>query len=253
MKFDKVIMNPPYDMGGKIWDKARKVSENIVCLMPLAQYKANERYKYINYFEVVNNTLFDAIISGNLCITTCQSKDNGKKYEDFLFDSFNQNYRAFYDWNRLYIQKERGTQGKVYYNKPYTLFNIDLDFALSTRAVDHQHCISVTGKGFDYYWNVLKEGYENTWASEAYIIHFNSEEAKNNFTEFIYSKVGEPFMSKVIRGLNLIKVSSLVSYAIPQIDWERISDHPLWKEGRYDEAVLDAMGLKWEGERIVEI
>ena len=253
IKFDKVIMNPPYDIGGKIWDEVRKVSENIVCLMPLAQYKANERYKYINYFEVVNNTLFDAIISGNLCITTCQSKDNGKNYEDFLFDSFNQNYRAFYDWNRLYIQKEKGTQGKVYYNKPYTLFNIDLDFALSTRAVDHQHCISVTGKGFDYYWNVLKEGYENTWASEAYIIHFNSKEAKNNFTEFIYSKVGEPFMSKVIRGLNLIKVSSLVSYAIPQIDWEKVSDHPLWKEGKYDEAVLDTMGLKWEGERIVEI
>ena len=43
MKFDKVIMNPPYHIGGKIWDKARKVSENIVCLMPLAQYKKNER------------------------------------------------------------------------------------------------------------------------------------------------------------------------------------------------------------------
>ena len=60
-------------------------------------------------------------------------------------------------------------------------------------------------------------------------------------------------MSKVIRGLNLIKVSSLVSYAIPQIDWEKVSDHPLWKEGKYDEAVLDAMGLRWKGERIVEI
>ena len=76
MKFDKVIMNPPYDIGGKIWDKARKVSENIVCLMPLAQYKKNERYRYIDSFEILDNTLFDAIISGNLCITTCQSMDN---------------------------------------------------------------------------------------------------------------------------------------------------------------------------------
>ena len=60
-------------------------------------------------------------------------------------------------------------------------------------------------------------------------------------------------MSKVFMGLNLIDSGHIVSYAIPQIDWERISDHPLWKEGKYDEAVLDTMGLKWEGERIVEI
>lgn len=243
--FDKVIMNPPYNIGGKIWDGVRKISENIVCLMPLAQYKKNWRYIYIDYFEIVNNTLFDAMITGNLCITTNQSMDNGKSYEDFLFESFNQNYKAFYEWNRLYIQKEI-TQGKVYCNKPYTIFNIDLDFALSTRAVAHQHCISVTGKGFDYYWNVLRKDYEDNWVSEVSIIHFNSKEARDNFTTFIYSKVGEPFMSKVIKGLNLIKVSSLVSYAIPQIDWERISDHPLWKEGKYDEVILDTMELKWE-------
>lgn len=29
-------------------------------------------------------------------------------------------------------------------------------------------------------------------------------------------------------------------------------DTPLWKEGKYDEAVLDVMGLKWDGEEIVE-
>ena len=243
MKFDKVIMNPPYDIGGKIWSEVRKVSENIVCLMPLAQYKKNERYKYIDYFEVVNNTLFDAIISGNLCITTCQSKDNRKTYEDFLFDGFNQNYRSFYEWNR---RNDRNIKVCIKAYKPYTDFDIDLDFTIGNRAVKQSHCISVTGKGFDYYWNVLKRGYEDTWVSELSIIHFPSKESRNNFTTFIYSKVGEPFMSKVIKGLNLIKVSSLVSYAIPQIDWEKISDHPLWKEGKYDEAVLDAMGLRWE-------
>ena len=252
MKFDCVIMNPPYDIGGKIWDEVRKVSEDVVCLMPLAQYKANERYKYINYFEVVNNTLFDATISGNLCITTCQSKDNGKNYEDFLFDSFNQNYRAFYEWNKLYL-RERNIRLKVESYKPYTDFDIDLDFAIGNRVVKQSHCISITGKGFDYYWNVLRRDYEDNWVSEVSIIHFNSKEARDNFTTFIYSKEGEPFMSKVIRGLNLIKVSSLVSFAIPQIDWEKISDHPLWKEGKYDEAVLDTMGLKWEGEKIVEV
>ena len=60
-------------------------------------------------------------------------------------------------------------------------------------------------------------------------------------------------MSKVLMGLNLIGYGYIVSYAIPQIDWEKISNHPLWKEGKYDEAVLDTMGLKWEGEKIVEV
>ena len=248
MKFDKVIMNPPYDIGEKIWSEVRK--EDIVCLMPLAQYKTNERYKYINYFEVVNNHSFDAVISGNLCITTSQSKDNRKTYEDFLFDGFNQNYRAFYEWNR---RNDKGLEVCRKDNKPYTDFDIDLDFTIGNRVVKQSHCISVTGKGFDYYWNVLKRGYEDTWVSELSIRHFPSKESRNNFTAFIYSKVGEPFMSKIIKGLNLIKVSSLVSYAIPQIDWETISDHPLWEEGRYDEAVLDTMGLKWEGNKISEI
>ena len=234
----------------KIWDEVRKISEDIVCLMPLAQYKTNERYKYINYFEVVNNHSFDAVISGNLCITTSQSKDNRKTYEDFLFDGFNQNYRAFYEWNR---RNDKGLEVCRKDNKPYTDFDIDLDFTIGNRVVKQSHCISVTGKGFDYYWNVLKRGYEDTWVSELSIIHFPSKESRNNFTAFIYSKVGEPFMSKIIKGLNLIKVSSLVSYAIPQIDWETISDHPLWEEGRYDEAVLDTMGLKWEGNKISEI
>ena len=250
MKFDKVIMNPPYDIGGKIWDEVRKISEDIVCLMPLAQYKTNERYKYINYFEVVNNHSFDAVISGNLCITTSQSKDNRKTYEDFLFDGFNQNYRAFYEWNR---RNDEGLEVCRKDNRYYTDFDIDLDFVIGSRAVKQSHCISVTGKGFDYYWNVLKEGYEDKWVSGVVTIHFSSKEARNNFTTFVYSKVGEPLMSNVIKGLNLITVSNLTKFAIPQIDWERISDHPLWKEGKYDEAVLDTMGLKWEGDKIVEI
>ena len=48
-------------------------------------------------------------------------------------------------------------------------------------------------------------------------------------------------------------VSARCGWAIPQIDWEKISAHPLWKEERYDEAVLDTMGLKWEGDKIVEV
>ena len=37
--------------------------------------------------------------------------------------------------------------------------------------------------------------------------------------------------------------------AIPQIDWETISDNPLWKKGDYDGAVLSVMNLRWNEEK----
>ena len=246
-------MNPPYHIGGKIWDEVRKVSENIVCLMPLAQYKKNERYRYIDSFETVNNTLFDARITGNLCITTSQSKDNGKNYEDFLFDSFNQNYRAFYEWNRT---RDRGLEVYVKDYKPYTYFDIDLDFIETSRLCAP---INLGGVGFSkngcgYKFNVLKSGYEEKWIKGIALIHFNSQKEKDNFSEWWYSAPKEKGLSsKVMVGLNLVYASNLTKYAIPQIDWEKVSDHPLWKEGKYDEAVLDTMGLKWEGDKIVAI
>ena len=246
-------MNPPYDIGGKIWDKVRKVSENIVCLMPLAQYKKNERYKYIDSFEIVNNSLFDAMITSNLCITTSQSIDNEKNYEDFLFDSFNQNYRVFYEWNR---RNDKGLFFIEKKNKPYTDFDIDLDFIETMRlCVPKNIGTSGFGKGgCGYRFNVLKRGYEEKWIKNIALIHLNSQKEKDNFSKWWYSAPkGKGLSSKMTTGLNMVTVSNVTKYAIPQIDWERISDHPLWKEGKYDEAVLDTMGLKWEGERIVEV
>ena len=246
-------MNPPYDIGGKIWDKARKVSENIVCLMPLAQYKKNERYKYIDSFEIADNYLFDARITGNLCITTSQAMPNGKNYEDFLFDSFNQNYRAFYEWNR---RNDKGLEVCRKDNRPYTDFDIDLDFIETNRLCAP---INLGGVGFSkngcgYKFNILKKNYEESWIKGIALIHFNSKKEKDNFSKWGYSSPKEEGLSsKIITGLNMVTVSILTKYAIPQIDWETISDHPLWKEGKYDEAVLDTMGLKWEGDKIVEV
>ena len=255
MKFDKVIMNPPYNIGGKIWDKVRKVSENIICLMPLTQYKRNERYKYIDFFEIVDNSLFDIRIASNLCITTSQSMNNGQTYEDFLFDSFNQNYRAFYEWNK---KKDRNLLFLDRRYKSYTDFDINLDFIETCRlCVPEKLGGAVAGfskNGCGYKYNVLKKDYEEIWIKGIVLIHWNSKKEKDNFSKWWYSAPKEKGLSSMVMiGLSLVHASNLTKYAIPQIDWEKISDHPLWKEGKYDEAVLDTMGLRWEGERIVEI
>ena len=247
-------MNPPYSIGGKIWDKARNVSENIVCLMPLAQYKKNERYKYIESFEIADNYLFDARITSNLCITTSQSIDNEKNYEDFLFDSFNQNYRAFYEWNR---RNDRNIKVYTKAYKPYTDFDIDLDFIETNRCCVSNQLGGNSGfskNGCGYKFNVLKKDYIDNWLSCIATIHFNRSIEKDNFSKWWYSSPKEEGLSsKALVGVNLVTASKVTSFAIPQIDWSEISNHPLWKEGKYDEAVLDTMGLKWEGDKIVEV
>ena len=253
LHFNKAIMNPPYSIGGKIWDEARKVSDLVICLMPLAQYKEGDRIKYIASYKPVGGEGFDAIITDNLCITTSQSMDNGKTYEDFLFDSFNQNYRDFYEWNR---RNYKGLEVCRRDNKPYTDFDINLDFIETNRLCSPKN---IGGSGFGkggcgYKFNVLKEGYEKKWIKGIALIHLNSQKEKDNFSEWWYSAPKEKGLSsKVMFGLNMVTVSILTKYAIPQIDWEKISDHPLWQEGKYDEAVLDTMGLKWEGDKIVEV
>ena len=108
--------------------------------------------------------------------------------------------------------------------------------------------------GCGYKFNVLKRGYEDKWIKNIALIHLNSQKEKDNFSKWWYYAPKEKGLSsKMTIGLNMVGASILTKYAIPQIDWENISDHPLWKEGKYDEAVLDTMGLKWEGERIVEV
>ena len=101
--------------------------------------------------------------------------------------------------------------------------------------------------GCGYKFNVLKEGYEEKWIKGVATIHFNHPIEKDNFSKWWYSSPKEEGLSsKVLVGVNLVTVSRVTSFAIPQIDWETISDDPLWKEGKYDEAVLDTMGLRWE-------
>lgn len=245
MKFDKVIMNPPYHLGGKIWDKARVKGRIVVCLMPLSKLKFNKRYSYIKEATFIKND-FDASLSENNCISLSTNSVISNRYEDFLLKSFNPNYRLIYEYNlnhfkNIYFKDIR----KVSYEK----LDIDRDFIESDKCCSPK---KVGGTGFGkngcgYKFNVLKKGYERNWIVSMKKIHFNSSEEKNNFSKWWYSAPKEEGLSsKLLIGMNMTTIGYYHSYAIPQIDWETISDHPLWEEGRYDEAVLDTMGLRWE-------
>lgn len=251
MMVDCVIMNPPYSVGNKVTSTAIKSCSRCICLMPLSCYKkkSDELWRYVESMDLADPKMFaDAVITDNLCICAlCGSAvDQFKSYDDMAMESYDPRFKVFYEYNNAH---------KVYdwhsiYKKSYLDLNIDTDFVELDRLADARGGSGYGTGGCGYKWNVLKDGYQDCWASSIVCIHFETDRQKDNFAKWWYQGAkGTSFSSIVNLGLNSRTPSSL---AIPQISWEAISETPLWKEGKYDEAVLDAMGLKWDGDRIVK-
>ena len=250
MNFDKIIMNPPYDngLGGKITFEVislLKDNKDCICLMPLSNYKnkSAELWRYVKTFELADPKLFvDAKITDNLCICTLSNKfvDIYKCYEGMEETSWDSKYRLFYEYNKNH--KKFGWS--TWYNKGYTNLNISTDFVELSRLSDSKGGSGYGTGGCGYKWNVLKDGYQDNWAASLVVLNFETSKQKDNFAKWWYQgSKGKSFSSKVNLGLNS---STPSPFAIPQIDWETISDNPLWKEGKYDEAVLDVMDLMWD-------
>ena len=255
MQFDKIIMNPPYNngLGGKITFETislLKDNKDCICLMPLSNYKnkSAELWRNVNTFELADPKMFvDADITKNLCICTIENinVDKYRSYEELEMESYDPKFKVFYEVNSkmpLRYTFQRCDNAKA------EDFNTDLDVLDTNRLPDESVGYMFGGAGFGYKWNILKD-YSKV-SSGASCVHMPSKKAKDNYTIWLYKKnrIGT-LADKLIWGTNKITVSSTCSIAIPQIDWETISDTPLWKEGKYDEAVLDVMDLMWDEEK----
>ena len=261
IKFDKVIINPPYHIGGKIWDEVRKVSDLVICLMPLVQYKKGDRIKYIESYEPVGGNGFDAIITDNLGITICKSGEYHEEntYEKFELLSYDEKFLPFYERN---IERNHYAIDSYSHNSslPKRTPSSKTDFYVTGRAA--KDGVHIEENSYDKMWNIHKnisldlmpkpidkksgkiKMYRGGW------VQFNTETENNNYCKWHYYKGKDGLAHFLLKGLN--KGDGSVKVAMPRIDWASISDHPLWKEGKYDEAVLDVMGLKWDEDKIVE-
>ena len=255
MQFDKIIMNPPYDngLGGKITFDAislLKEDKDCICLMPLSNYKnrSSELWRKVKTFELANPKMFDdADITKNLCICTLETEnvDRYRTYEELSMESYDPRFKVFYEVNSklpLRYVFRRCDNAKA------EDFNKDLDFFESNRLCDGVSGGGGFGRGGSgWKWNY--EGDTNLGAGLAHI-HFSKKCEKDSFCTWWYSNKKRKSLASLLQiGLSLKTVSSTCSIAIPQIDWETISDTPLWREGKYDEAVLDVMGLTWDEEK----
>lgn len=222
--------------------------------MPAPQYRIKSLYEYVGNIESTDSKVFKgAIIGCNLSLAECyKNRTNKYTYRDILLACSDKEYLEYYKWN---IEHDRNIVIKradnILFTAPDSL-SPDLDFIETTR------CCKDGGGGFGsggygYKWNVTKTDLNNGRIAFAFSIHFNTKLAKDNFAKWwYYGGKNERLASKVVMGVPFSSIAGNASFVIPQIDWEHISDNELWKTGKYDEAVLSEMGLKWKDGVIVK-
>lgn len=153
--FDKVIMNPPYHIGGKIWDEVRKVSDLVICLMPLAQYKEGDRIKYIESYKPIGGNGFDAIITDNLGITICKSGKYHEEntYEKFELLSYDEKFLPFYKRN---IERNHYAIDSYSHDSslPKRTPSSKTDFYVTVRAA--KDGVHIDDDSYDKMWNINK-------------------------------------------------------------------------------------------------
>ena len=226
-----------------------------IVLMPASQYRIKKLYEHVNSIEGTDGIVFtDAKIKGNLSVAECYKEILNKyTYQDIMIACSDKEYYEYYKWN---IEHNRNLVIKRIDNafpKPPEYLSVELDFIGTPRA--GRHGGSLFGKGsYGYKWNITKTDLDNGWIHMALCIHFDTKLSKDNFAKWWYSgKKGESLASKALIGTPFSTYTISSSYAIPQLDWGRISDNELWKAGKYDEAVLNVMGLKWEGDYLHKV
>ena len=254
MEFTKIIMNPPYSngLGGKITFEVislLKDDKDCICLMPLSNYKnkSAELWRNVKTFELADPKLFvDADITKNLCICTLENRnvDKYRSYEDIEMESYDPRFKVFYELNSKLPLRYRISEKR---NATAEDFDIDTDYVDSNRLVGSDNGFMDGGTSQGYIWNVLKR--REVLNIGLSVIPGFTKKGKNNFTTWAYNDCRNGLSNKILWGLGKQTVSSSCSIAIPQINWETISDNPLWKGGKYDEAVLDVMDLMWDEEK----
>ena len=220
-----------------------------VVLMTTSQYRIKSLYEYVGSIEGVDSKVFKgAHIGGNLSLAECyKNRANKYTYRGVLLACSDKEYLEYYKWN---IEHDRNITinraDNILFTAPDSL-SPDLDFIESARCGCKDYGGGFCHGGYGYKWNVTKTDLNNGRITVTFIIHFNTKLAKDNFAKWWYSGgKGERLASKVVMGAPLSSITRNASFVIPQIDWENISDNPLWKTGNYDDAVLAEMGLKFD-------
>ena len=236
-----------------------------VCLMPLSQYKKKELYRYVDSFELADPSLFeDVVITENLSVCVLKA-DIVDKYTwlDLAMESYDQRYIEYYKYNSVNYGKYLDFKFKIIGKTPEAGYKIVEGLGIKKQIFIHRRCthgINKTRDSYFYKVNTSKISYLDIpfvgnvkakdgsyanymWAMSSIILP--SQKARDNCGFWINSSA---VIGNIMMGLHTDGTTRL---CWPQIDWEHISDSPLWKAGNYDEAVLSEMGLKFDENGVI--
>ena len=235
MKFDLIIANPPYGkIGAMITDKIRSdVSySQYINLLPANDYKrVSNLHQYVRNMEAINDGFADAAVTTHLCEV---AKDaNGMSVDEFEISRYVDPQLDKY-FRVLRTRKHYAIDAGRKNTEPTLIktFDINKVFIFAERDAAHGH-FPYSKKCVQYRYNIAKD-VSNDWVLENYSgvtktglaftklynIQFNSAIEKTNFAEFIYSKNGFKFMSKIFAALN-VDGSIQPSKYMPKVDWTR--------------------------------
>jgi hypothetical protein len=223
-EFDLVIANPPYGrVGADLTDAVRRYVKfkQYINLLPANDYKRIiNLHQYVRNMEPINNGFEDAAVTTHLCEVVKEAND--MTVEEFEISQYIDPQLDKYFKNTLkrtcYLEHNYNAHGNCSYANAAVMNTV----CFGEREFSHKHL--PYGKDTNSYrWNVEESISELTVDSTGkcrYIfIKFNSATEKRNCVDFMYSKNGFRFMSKLLTAMN--KDGYDVGYFMPKVDWTR--------------------------------
>ena len=240
MKFNFILMNPPYNkLGPKI---TRRLIEEvdfgyIVNLMPANNYRRYEKDFKLYRFVDINSIKVVRAGFKNAAVTTMMCKVNKERSVYLSEDEFEiENYtdkslkKYFYENRKRehyaidnaifyprFEQFEKTSIAKSIYIGCRVMGNLHLPYSLE--SITNRYNMNRITKE-----QVIAESAKSEQArgivGKFYIINFDSENEKTNFSNFIYSKDGFRFISKIFTALN-VDGSIQLSKFMPKTEWTK--------------------------------
>ena len=249
------ISNPPFsiDFTKELIEHTIEQSINSILLCPLSCI-SKEYIKRIKSFEKIETfEHFDIEEQSCLFIFETDRFNHNIKEDTLLLSSFDSRYYLFYKYNfehsafSVIFERDKNPISERFEN----------EYFIETSKIPTSSVSGFSLKGDGFKFNVLKS--KSAWLLDKIGVRFNSVKEKDNFckwwyyydTDKVYNKINsEKSLSRII-SLGLLSkglYKKQLPFVIPAIDWIKIEQNPLWKSKKYDEAVLDEMGLKFINE-----
>ena len=206
MKFDCIIMNPPYDgnknLYGKITLEAKKHAKEVVCLSPYLNYLENSQKKdnhrvaaklmpFLKSYELVPST-FDAAFDKALCIFHFSDSATGNvNINDIYWNSFNDPQLTKSIISK-YSSYSNHCYDKIISKRDFDKYEYKVAFAGVRGNSDHS-----TGKKCWDWTTLLDEDKMKNFKKSSndkgdmYAFPFNTENECKNFVKYVNSDIFE--------------------------------------------------------------